>query len=326
MVEEIIPNVCKVEVPLPRNPLKFTNSYIIKGDGRFLVIDTAMNRDECMEPMMNSLNELKVDLQRTDFFITHYHVDHIGLVARLVGKDCKVFFNKPEADILNAGDAARAKHLDEIKSMYLSHGFPKDELEYAMRNHPGVKYGLREHVNFSILHEDDRLQIGDYAFQCIETHGHSPGHLCLYEPSKKILIAGDHILSDITPNISPELEDQNPLGDYLQSLDKTYSLDVDLVLTGHRRSISDHKKRIDELKAHHQARFQEIFDALKDGKKDAYRIASLLTWDVDCTSWSSFPPVQKTFAVGETIAHLKHLERSEQIQRFLQDGYIYFRF
>lgn len=324
MVEEIIPNVYRIEVPLPRNPLRSTNSYVIKGNGRFLIIDTAMNRDECMGPMKDSLNELNVDLQRTDFFITHYHVDHIGLVSRLVGKDCKIFFNKPEADILNASDAEKAKHLHEIKSMYLSHGFPEDELEYAMHNHPGIKYGLKERVNFRILQENDHLQIGDYAFKCIETPGHSPGHLCLYEPRKKVLIAGDHILADITPNISPELENQNPLGDYLQSLDKIYSLDVDLVLAGHRRNINNHKKRIEELRSHHQARFKEIFDALKDGKKDAYRIASLLTWDIDCASWASFPPVQKTFAVGETIAHLKYLERIEHIQKCLQDGYIYY--
>jgi len=324
MVEEIIPNVYRIEVPLPRSPLKSINSYLIRGEGRSLIIDTAMNRDECMGYMMDSLNELNVDLQRTDFFITHFHVDHIGLVSRLAGKDCKVFLNRQEADIVNASETEKAKHLHEFNSLFLSHGFPESELEYAVRNHPGLKYGLRERVNFSILQENDRLQAGDYVFQCIETPGHSPGHLCLYEPKMKVLIAGDHILADITPNISPELENQNPLGDYLQSLDKTYSLDVGLVLPGHRNSIRNHKKRIEELKSHHQARFKETLDVLRDGEKNAYRIASLLTWDIDCASWSAFPPVQKWFAVGETIAHLTHLEHMGRVQKNCQKGYIYY--
>jgi len=48
------------------------------------VIDTGLNRKECLEAMETGLREIKVDLGKTDFFITHLHADHFGLV----GKTC----------------------------------------------------------------------------------------------------------------------------------------------------------------------------------------------------------------------------------------------
>jgi hypothetical protein len=48
MAEEIFPNLFREEIPLPQNPLKAINSYVIKDAGRFLMIDTGMNRPECL--------------------------------------------------------------------------------------------------------------------------------------------------------------------------------------------------------------------------------------------------------------------------------------
>ena len=66
--------------------------------------------------------------------------------------------------------------------------------------------------------------------------------MCFYEEENKILISGDHILFDITPNITrwPELD--NSLKVYLASLEKVKDLDVNLVLPGHRNMMSDHRK------------------------------------------------------------------------------------
>ena len=45
MVEEIFPDLHRIEIPLPNNPLKALNSYVIKAPGRNLIVDTGMNRD-----------------------------------------------------------------------------------------------------------------------------------------------------------------------------------------------------------------------------------------------------------------------------------------
>ena len=80
MVEEIDRNFFKIEIPLPDSPLKSINSYVIKGAEKNLVIDTGLNREECKRAMLNGLNELGIDLNHTDFFITHLHADHLALV------------------------------------------------------------------------------------------------------------------------------------------------------------------------------------------------------------------------------------------------------
>jgi len=46
MIEQILPDLYRMEIPLPVNPLKALNSYVIKTANRFLIIDTGMNREE----------------------------------------------------------------------------------------------------------------------------------------------------------------------------------------------------------------------------------------------------------------------------------------
>ncbi|MFC2052322.1 MBL fold metallo-hydrolase, partial [Chloroflexota bacterium] len=91
MTKEILPNLYKIEVPLPRSPLQAINSYIIKAQGRSLIIDTGMNREECISVMSAGLKELAVDLETTDFFITHLHADHLGLVSYLATDNSTVY-------------------------------------------------------------------------------------------------------------------------------------------------------------------------------------------------------------------------------------------
>src|SRR4030042_4586972 len=97
MIEELLPDLYRVEIPLPRSPLKALNSYVIKGNGRFLIIDTGMNREECLRPMRSALQKLDIDLNRADFFITHLHADHSGLVGVLPPDSSKIYFNKTDA-------------------------------------------------------------------------------------------------------------------------------------------------------------------------------------------------------------------------------------
>ena len=324
MIEEISPNLYKVEVPLPQNPLKAVNSYVIKAQGQSLIVDTGMNREECMRAMLSSLERLDVDLKKTDFFITHVHADHLGLVARLATNASKVYFNRKEASIISTGSSEREKYWQRIYAVYLANGLPEDELKKSAESHPGHKYSLKHKPDFYVLKEGDTIQIGDYSFRCIETPGHSIGHMCLYEPNKKILVSGDHILFDITPHLEFWLEMENPLKEYLASLEKVYALDVNLVLPGHRSIWNDHKRRIRELKEHHQARANEILSALEEGQKNAFQIAPYVTWDIECDSWELFPALQKWFAVGETIVHLQYLEEKGMVRRVIKENKILF--
>lgn len=318
MVETILPGLHRIEVPLPDNPLKSLNSYVIKNNGRFLIIDTGMNRSECEEAMLSGLKELGVEPEKADFFITHCHVDHTGLLARLATDSATVYFNQREANIINASDEKRAARQQTQTDAYIRAGFAMDELERSTNSHPARRYGSRRRYSFHILKQDDQINTGDYIFRVIETPGHSPSHLCLYEEKHRVLVSGDHILMDITPNIAywPELD--NPLEAYLASLEKVADLEVSLLLPGHRSLAEDHRSRIKEIQEHHQARLAEVMAALEDGPKTAYQVAPWITWDVRHDSWEEFPPSQKWFALGETLSHLTYLVERGRIKKTIK--------
>ena len=102
------------------------------------------------------------------------------------------------------------------------------------------------------------LHYGGYSLQAVETPGHTPGHMCLYDAEKKLLFCGDHILGTITPNICIELSTENPLQDYLASLQKVEKLDVQTLLTAHGTPVENMYARIQELYRHHQERLAEV--------------------------------------------------------------------
>jgi len=319
MVEEILTNLYKIEIPLPKSPLKALNSYVIKNSERNLIIDTGWNQEECFNAMQAGLKELRVDLRKTDIFITHLHADHFGLISDLITDTSKIYFNQPDADRYKSG----FRWGDFVNFARLN-GVPENELQTIRQSHPGLKFRAKEGLAFHILREGDAISIGNYVFKCVETPGHTWGHMCLYEPNKKIFIAGDHILNDITPNIQLWSDEWDPLKEYLVSLDKVYELDIGLVLPGHRGIFRNCKKRIQELRHHHQKRLEEIISILEKGKKNAFQVASQMSWDIICDSWDLFPVSQKWFATGEAIAHLKYLEEKGIIQKEIRRQKILF--
>lgn len=319
MIEEVAPNLFRIEVPLPKNPLRSINSYAIKGDERNLVVDTAMNREECESVLSASYEKLGLDLESTDFFITHFHADHMGLVSRFATDTSLVYYNKIEAAFLS-NSGRKGDFQSRMSVAARLNGFPEDEIKKSAENHPGFKYGPPKHPEFTILSEGDKLHVGEYSFECISTPGHTFGHMCLYEKNKKILLSGDHVLGDITPNIAHEGGEGNPLGDYLDNLDKVDMLEVDLVLPGHRSIFTNFHERIQELKDHHQERCDEVLTILGGGEMTVYEIAGRMTWNITAKSWADFPIMQKWFASGECNAHLIYLERLGKVQRRVAGG------
>lgn len=311
MVDEILPNLYRIEVPLPDSPLKAINSYIIKDRGRSLIIDTGMNRPECLTALSSGLKEIDVDPGRADFFITHIHADHSGLMSVLAGDTSTVYFPEVEAAVFDYISSWLEKQADFARM----HGFPVDELRRVVESHPGYLYISRGHLDLHLVREGDMIGIGDYRFKCIETPGHTRGHMCLYDADKRLFISGDHILGGITPNISAWSDEENCLNQYLLSLDKVQGFDVELVLPGHRGTFKNFRERIQQLKYHHQVRADEVLSILQEDSKTAIQVAAEMTWEMTYKSWDLFPTMQKWFATGEAIAHLRYLEGKGRVGR-----------
>jgi len=313
MLDEIRPDFFRIRIPLPDSPLKYLNSYVIRSDERNLIVDTGLNRKECLEAMLAGLGQLNIDLGKTDFFITHLHADHFGLVGKLVTDASKIYFNRPEAELIESWVG-----WEPMVAFAGKNGFPEKELRRAIESHPGHKFASDWVPELSVLQDGDEIKVGAYLFRCVFTPGHSMGHMCLYEPAQKILVAGDHILIDITPNIQCWSDSDNPLKNYLASLDKVDQLEIDLTLPGHRRLLADPGARIMELRQHHQRRLNEVISILKKGPQNAFQVASRMTWDLKADSWEDFPRAQKWFATGEALSHLRYLEEKGTI--FTKDG------
>src|SRR4030042_3008038 len=146
MIEEILANLYKIEIPLPKSPLKALNSYVIKNQERNLIIDTGWNQEECMKAMQTGLRELGVDIKRTDFFITHLHPDHLGLVSSLAIETSFIYFNQPDADQIRSGI-----HLDDLISLARLNGYPENELQEIRQSHPGFKFRAKGGLVFIFL-------------------------------------------------------------------------------------------------------------------------------------------------------------------------------
>ena len=60
---------------------------------------------------------------------------------------------------------------------------------------------------------------------------------------------------------------------------------------------------------------EEVLSILEKGSKNAFQVASQMSWDIIYDSWDLFPFWQKLFATGEVIAHLKYPEEREMIRK-----------
>ncbi len=321
MIDEVLPGVFRMSVPLPRSPLKATNSYLIVDSQRSLVVDTAFNRAECREAFLSLLNEAGESPDNVDYFITHLHADHMGLAASLARNGTLVYFNEPDLPLARPAD----EYWDWMGSIYEEHGLPLADSHEAMTRHPGRIYGPERDFPYTVVHDGDVMKRGAYTLRCVQTSGHTPGHMCLLIEEPNVLLCGDHILGDITPNITMWTNMTDPLGQYLASLERVRSMNVSRAFTGHRSLVEDCSARIEELKEHHRMRLDEVLEALRDGEKDAATVTPRISWDLRYERWDDVHPVQKLFATGEAIAHLQYLEARGTVVSERRDNRILYR-
>ena len=312
------PDIYKVYVPLPNNPLKNLNCYILKTPEKSLIIDTGFNMPECKEALLAGLKELDIHMENAEIYATHVHSDHTGLIGEIKLPDTVVYMSEPDWDHMKTHNVSKEGWGIWEKKM-ISEGFPEQEMIIATNTNPAKKYANQKLFIPQIVQDGQILKVGPWSLQVVLVPGHTPGNTCLYLAEKKILFCGDHILFDITPNITAWPGMTDALGSYLDSLKKIREFDIALALPAHRKNDMDVYERIEQLLVHHKNRLQNTVDTLEQFPgSTAYEVASHLTWSMRGKDWTEFPVHQKWFAVGETLSHLDYLIVRGQAEKHLE--------
>ena len=329
---EVIPGIyrLKLPMPVPLTTLEYVNAYLVRGDIGYLLVDTGWNISEAFDSLTKQLAEIDVDVEDiSKIVVTHIHPDHYGLVGKLKElSHAELALHHLEQDLIQSRYVTMDDLLQQTARWLHINGVPPDELACLQTASVGMAKFVTATSPDVILHGGETISTGVFTFQVLWTPGHSPGHICLYEPNHKILLSADHILPTITPNVGlhPQSSD-NPLGDYINSLNDIKQLDVDLILPGHENPFTGLEARIDKLIQHHKQRNSEILATIKAEPKTTYQIAKGITWlsDLNGVGWQSLSPRDKRLAVLETLAHLESMKISGKIDKFLKDSIIYYQ-
>jgi len=312
MSEEIFKNLYRIQIPLPQSPLKILNSYVIKGDERNILIDTGFNRPECKEALIDGLNELEINMDDTDILLTHLHADHTGLAPEIAENGTRVFISRSEIPWMWGETRTKLWAQDNVKM--LRAGFKNEVVGNSNRS--SASRSLASDINFNAyipIDDGDEFSCGGYTLRAVLTPGHTPAHMCFWMEEQKTMFTGDHVLFDITPNITHWNLVEDSLGDYISSLRYIDKYDVRLALPGHRET-GDFHARIAQLLDHHEKRLEECLEVVRENPDSTvYDITGKMTWNIRCNSWEDFPIGQKWFAVGECHSHLRHLEMTGKV-------------
>lgn len=310
------PEIYSIDIPLPDNPLKNLNCYVLKSGDETLVVDTGFRREECATALREGLAALSVSIADATLFITHLHSDHIGLYEVFYDAGATVRMGRLENHYFD--HYINGRNWDAAVAEMRPEGFPRHELDMQFVTNPAIIFAPTKSVPVVGMEDGEGFAVGGEEVRCVLTPGHTPFHMCLYLPRRQVMFLGDHVLFDISPNIDtwPHVEDSP--GDYLRSLDKIATLPMKLALPAHRAP-GDVYARIAEIKAHHEKRLGNILAVIeRKADQTCYEIASQTSWRMRGRGWDEFPVYQKWFAAGETHSHLDLLIKRGQVRRTLK--------
>jgi len=319
LLMEVAPGLYQMRLPLRNNPLGSINCYLVQGKEGWLLVDTGWDTADAFESLESQLRELSLQISDiSQIVVTHGHIDHMGLSGRLQQlSGCRLAIHELDSVLL----LPRRKEEWCMADWMRNNGVPDSELDsLGMAPSSMLSYVTPARPDL-LFRGGESITIGGFQFQVLWTPGHSSGHICLYEPSKRLLLAGDLVLSTITPNISLHaLSRSNPLGDYFDSLRKVGQLEVNMVLPGHGNVFHNLKERIDEIIHHHQERLGQMGKLLEGGPKTAYEVASGIPWLSPPILFGELEALPKRLAVMESLAHLELLRANGKVARLSREA------
>ncbi len=296
------------EHPRVTKGLPYVLPYLLKGGGDTVLVDCGWNTDSAYQALEEGMKEHgSHPTEVSKLVITHVHPDHYGMAGRLKRlSSCDVVVHEEDAKVITSRYFSPKGLTDQMSTFMEANGVPAMDAPTMSQGSMNMIDRVSPVPADTEVKGGETIRVGQFNFQVIWTPGHSPGHICLYEPNRKILLTGDHVLPTITPNVSIHAQTHgSPLGDYMRSLEKLVDLDVELVLPAHEFEIKDLKKRLREIEHHHELRLDEMVNCVDSGGSTAWDVAGRVEWATG--KLADFEPFMQRAAVGETIAHLEYL-------------------
>ncbi len=314
-MEQLFPGIYRVPVPLPDNPLEFLNSYFILSDDKTTIVDVGFSHPACEKALEDALHALDRDWESVEIVLTHSHPDHTSNLDRIWRRWMRIYANmhsfQEVQNLMNIQSPVfnpLIGHLLKPDTFYGRSMQKRDANTYQVT---AELLPLKNQPDLFYLADGDVYRNGSYRFQVITTPGHDDWHICLYEPTLKVLIAGDHVLERITPSIMSWITSYDALKEFFNSLDKVRDLDVDLILPGHGKPFTGIAQRVDFLKQFHRNRLEELYELVAGGHASLIDIARSASWKHP--NWDGWTIDQKFYSLGETLAHLIYLVNAGRI-------------
>jgi glyoxylase-like metal-dependent hydrolase (beta-lactamase superfamily II) len=300
--------VWSIPVPFPDNPLRYTLSYLLLGDVGLVVVDPGWDSDAGWAALLDGMSAAGASAADVlGIVVTHIHPDHHGMSRRLMAATgCWLAMHPDERDTLPVHLWPGGRFPEEDRAWLMRAGVSPDGMAAF---DPGVfepsALGVLPEPDL-LLADGDQIPLPGSRFHAVWTPGHTPGHLCIHDRDRDLLLTGDHLLPRISPNIGTHTATSgSPLTRYLESLDTTARFDSAEALPAHEYRFRGIGARAAVLQKHHDDRCSEVLTALRSqGSATALQVAERLHW---AHGWSGLDQFMMRGAVAETIAHLTHL-------------------
>jgi glyoxylase-like metal-dependent hydrolase (beta-lactamase superfamily II) len=309
----------RIPVPIPfvaaGGPV---NVYLLENaDGSLTLFDAGLGSDEAQGALLAGFERLGRRLEEVSrILVSHGHVDHFG-AARFIqergGGEAPVFAHPRDLPKIDeSGPSFRALR-PAIDAHFARLGVPAEIREAAANAGERSYAWARRVAGVRPLEAGEMVEGRKLLFEVLHLPGHTPGLVALYEPRHGLLLPADHLLEKISPNplieLGPDGRDGffRPLLTYLDSLEKTRSLEIELVLPGHGPPFGRHRAVIDGLTAFYLKRQARLASVLLDGPRSGWALCQAL-----------FPlarPGDTYLTLSETVANLEVLEAHGQVAR-----------
>ncbi|HEX6145358.1 MAG TPA: MBL fold metallo-hydrolase [Acidimicrobiia bacterium] len=310
-----------IPAPLPFKSPAWVNTYAVEAGDGLLLLDCGTDWEPGREALRNGFRTLGLDETAVHtLVVSHLHLDHVGMSARLVREwGCRFVMHERAAKLVDRYNDTPG-YVDRLLRIGHTHGVPDRLLESAtadLANRPDYM-PLIDPPDHTVA-DGERIEIGGGRWlEVVHTPGHEPAHICLLDSKTGVLFSGDHILPRISPVIMWDEDLGDPLGDYMSSLRKLLAIGIELTYPAHGTLVDQGDDRARQILLHHDRRLLDMARLVRERDSTA--------WEVMLESFRpNLTPLESRLAFLETVSHLEHLKITGRLRQEDRDGTIVFR-